>query len=263
MKSTDIHHLKNVQYKSLDGLKKRWKTYEYLNPSFDIYGDAIKKLDLTGAESVLEVGCGSGEVLSRMAANGHSGKLIGLDIHENIFSEFHTNIEFIVGSADSIPYPDESFDVVLAFFMVYHMPDPQSAIKEWVRVLKKGGKLIITAATIGNKSKIKSLKEKAANTQSKEVHKLTANCTFEKATELVDSILNNQYTHVYKSELQIPDTKIVLDSIDSVRDTFHPHPTDAEWQEAMGLMQNEINSEIRKNGYFSDKVERGLSVSEK
>lgn len=263
MKSTDINHLKNVQYRTLDGLNKRWKTYEYLNPHFDIYGDAVKKLNLNGNENILEVGCGSGEVINSIAINNHSGKLVGIDIHEHIFSEQHKNVEFFVGSADSLAYPDETFDVVLAFFMVYHMPNPLSAIKEWARVLKKGGKLVITAATTKNKSRLKNLKDRTADSLHMEVHKLTASCTFEKAITLVDSVLKNQYHHVYKSELHIPNVSVVLDSIDSVRDTFNPHPTDKEWNTAMDLMEKEIAKEIKDRGHFLDYVERGLSISEK
>ena len=263
MKSIDIDHLKKVQYKNLDGLNKRWKTYEYLNPHFDIYGDAIKKLEMKGNESILEVGCGSGQILSKIANKGHSGKIVGLDIHEQIFSESHPNIQFIVGSADSLPYPDESFDVVMAFFMIYHLPDPLAAVKEWMRVLKKGGRLVVTAATIKNKSRAKALKAKTAQSLGKQVHPLTANCTFEKATPLIAAFDPHAYIHVYKSELHIPDAKIVLDSIESVRDTFHPDCTDAEWIKAMDAMEKEINAEIKERGFFLDQVERGVAIATK
>ncbi|MDO9406423.1 MAG: methyltransferase domain-containing protein [Polaromonas sp.] len=51
----------------------------------------------------------------------------------------------IVSDITSIPVPDESFDVVLCTEVFEHLPDPARAIKEFSRVLKSGGELIITA----------------------------------------------------------------------------------------------------------------------
>jgi len=50
----------------------------------------------------------------------------------------------VVGSAESLPFPDESFDVVLSTQVLEHLPDPELALKEAVRVLRKGGRLILT-----------------------------------------------------------------------------------------------------------------------
>jgi len=264
MKSTDIHHLRNVQYKNLEGLKKRWKTYEYLKPHFDIYSEALQKLNLKGTENILEVGCGDGGILTQLANKGHGGKLIGLDIHDNMFVKEHDKVEFVVGDASELSsFPDESFDVVLGFFMVYHMPEPLNAIREWMRVLKKGGKLVVTAATKGNKIRIKAIKDRAADTFGIKVQKLTDNCTFEKAVELIDSICDDQHTNVYKSEMHIPEVQIMMDAVESVRDTFHPDPNDADWERAKALMSDEISGEIKEKGYFLDLVERGLSIATK
>jgi SAM-dependent methyltransferase len=50
----------------------------------------------------------------------------------------------VVGSAESLPFENESFDVVLSTQVFEHLVDPAAAMKEAVRVLKRGGRLILT-----------------------------------------------------------------------------------------------------------------------
>jgi SAM-dependent methyltransferase len=50
----------------------------------------------------------------------------------------------VVGSAESLPFPDQSFDVVLSTQVLEHLPDPERALREAVRVLKRGGRMILT-----------------------------------------------------------------------------------------------------------------------
>jgi ubiquinone/menaquinone biosynthesis C-methylase UbiE len=57
--------------------------------------------------------------------------------------------EFTVGSADSLPYPDESFDIVTCSQSFHHYPCPERAMREAKRVLKPGGLYILSDTGIG------------------------------------------------------------------------------------------------------------------
>ncbi|TAE34047.1 MAG: class I SAM-dependent methyltransferase [Cytophagales bacterium] len=59
--------------------------------------------------------------------------------------EFDTSKIDIVSDITSIPVPNESFDVIMCIEVLEHVPDPNQAVRELTRVLKKGGFLIITA----------------------------------------------------------------------------------------------------------------------
>src|SRR5205807_3993174 len=58
--------------------------------------------------------------------------------------------EVLVGDASVLPFEDESFDLVLSAFVVFFMPDPTAALREWGRVLKPGGRLVMATWTGGD-----------------------------------------------------------------------------------------------------------------
>lgn len=97
---------------------------------------------------VLDVGCGNGYVLSRFAAEG--AHVYGVDLTEagvglcrRRFELRGLHGQFTVGSAEDLPYPDDTFDVVCSMGVLHHTPDTQKAVGEVFRVLKPGGRLIV------------------------------------------------------------------------------------------------------------------------
>jgi ubiquinone/menaquinone biosynthesis C-methylase UbiE len=85
--------------------------------------------------NTLEVGCGSSPYVN------YFPNRIGLDIRKT------TNVN-IVGDAHFLPFKDENFDVILCTEVLEHLKDPKKAINEMKRILKSGGKLILTARFI-------------------------------------------------------------------------------------------------------------------
>lgn len=53
------------------------------------------------------------------------------------------NISFVVGNAESLPFEDESFDLVVTRLSLHHFTEPEKPFREMQRVLKKGGKLVV------------------------------------------------------------------------------------------------------------------------
>lgn len=90
--------------------------------------------------SVLEVGCGTGLLLSGLGA----GKKAGCDLSGKLLSQIRS-ADFLRVQADAefLPFKDRSFDVVYSINLLEHVPHPERVIKESQRVLKKGGKLIL------------------------------------------------------------------------------------------------------------------------
>src|SRR6476469_1391980 len=80
---------------------------------------------------VLDIGCGLQPY--RPFLDAAQTEYVGID------REGPLSTPTIVGSAESLPFPDESFDVVLSTQVLEHVPDPEQALTEAVRVLKKGG----------------------------------------------------------------------------------------------------------------------------
>ena len=90
--------------------------------------------------SVLEIGCGEGYLIGRLKVNKPAIKAHGIDISGDIIKQAknkYKNVSFDVGTAHSLPYPDNRFDLAIACELLEHVEDPITAIKEIKRVSKK------------------------------------------------------------------------------------------------------------------------------
>ena len=105
-------------------------------------------------DTILDVGCGGGQTIRTLAASASDGKVFGLDYSpESVNVSRHVNSDLIAtgrvdvqpGSVSSLPYPDSTFDLVTAVETHYYWPDPVHDLREILRVLKPGGKLLMIA----------------------------------------------------------------------------------------------------------------------
>lgn len=109
----------------------------------------VEAATLTGAERVLDVATGGGHTAFALAPR--AAEVVALDLtrpmlevaqKEAIAREIH-NIRFLEGDAQAVPCENGSFDVVACRHAAHHFPNLQQAIREWMRVLKPGGKLLL------------------------------------------------------------------------------------------------------------------------
>lgn len=115
-----------------------------------------KMLDLAGLKTgdrVLDVGCGPGSLtLKAKARVGETGQTFGIDASPEMIEvartkaqRAETQVDFRLEVVEKLPFPNQSFDVVLSSLMMHHLPDDlkRQALKEIHRVLKPGGVLVI------------------------------------------------------------------------------------------------------------------------
>lgn len=111
----------------------------------------MKKMALKPGQKVLDLCCGTGDwALDSVDAVGKNGAVTGLDFSENMLEiarekvalRADKNITLIQGNAMSLPFADESFDVVTIGYGLRNTPDYLTVLKEMQRVLKKGGKAV-------------------------------------------------------------------------------------------------------------------------
>jgi len=124
---------------------------------YDTLREANESLDFSyrlheyrrfAGKRVLDVGCGNGYVLSRYAREG--AITFGVDLTEagialsqRRFELLGLTGEFTVGNAESLPFPDNTFDCVCSMGVLFLAPDTRKAVAEVYRVLKPGGRLIV------------------------------------------------------------------------------------------------------------------------
>jgi ubiquinone/menaquinone biosynthesis C-methylase UbiE len=107
---------------------------------------------LQPGNSVLDIGCGTGTlVLAAERRAGSGGRICGIDASRQMIgrattkaSKAGSNAEFRIAPAETLPFPDGIFDVVLSTLMLHHLPDNVriACLREVLRVLKKGGRLL-------------------------------------------------------------------------------------------------------------------------
>jgi SAM-dependent methyltransferase len=91
---------------------------------------------------VLEVGPGPGELSARIR-DELGADVVAVDLSPRMAELTRARgIDAIVGDVQQLPFPDESFDCVVAAWMLYHVPDVERGIAELARVLRSGGRLV-------------------------------------------------------------------------------------------------------------------------
>jgi phosphatidylethanolamine/phosphatidyl-N-methylethanolamine N-methyltransferase len=150
--------MSNVSHVELD---KQMVTTAYARwaPVYDLVFGAVfergRQAAITAAERVggriLEVGVGTGISLPHYS---RECRLCGVDISEPMLRKAHervaefglTNVEGLwVMDAEKLSFPDGSFDVVVAQYVVTTVPNPEATLDEFARVLKPGGEIVLVS----------------------------------------------------------------------------------------------------------------------
>jgi 2-polyprenyl-6-hydroxyphenyl methylase/3-demethylubiquinone-9 3-methyltransferase len=103
--------------------------------------DVIEKR-LGTQQKILDIGCGGGLLTNALAKRGHT--VSGIDLSASSLdiakqADSTASVRYTLASADALPYPAETFDVVCAMDLLEHVDNPENVIAEASRVLKKNG----------------------------------------------------------------------------------------------------------------------------
>lgn len=112
--------------------------------------EALLRAGLQPAMQVLDVGVGTGLVACRAAEIvGDPALVTGVDPSPGMLGNARVpaGMRLIEGSAENIPFPDASFDFVSMGYALRHVSDLSTAFREFLRVLKPGGKLCVLEIT--------------------------------------------------------------------------------------------------------------------
>ena len=106
----------------------------------------IEKMQLAATDNVLDVGCGSGWLSRRLAQLVPEGRVIGMDISDEMIrvarrtSQEFENAMFVTGEVGEIPWEANFFSQAISVESSYYWPDPAAGIKELFRVMRPGGR---------------------------------------------------------------------------------------------------------------------------
>ena len=112
--------------------------------------DLLERVRPNPGDAVIDIACGTGVVIRLAAARMAKGHLVGLDFNAGMLAVARTipnagaPIEWIEGSALSLPFGDRSFDLALCQLGLQFFPDRPLALREMYRVLAKSGRVAVS-----------------------------------------------------------------------------------------------------------------------
>ena len=147
---------------------EQWRSQAYSDNPLPIGGNQTisqplmvalqtESLQLRPGDRVLDLGCGAGTdslVAAQMVAP--DGKVTGIDMTPEMLAKARAaaremgaeNVEFVEGEIEQLPFPDETFDVIVSNGVIDLVPDKDAVFSEIWRVLRAGGRLQIADVTI-------------------------------------------------------------------------------------------------------------------
>lgn len=261
---TDPDLLRKAAYASDELLRLRHYIHEnYSVPRVDFTRWALSRVRWRGDERVLDVGCGPG-VYARTLHEMHPGiDYCGVDFSARMLESHPLRRCVAVGDAQTLPFPDASFDVVMANHMLYHVPDIPRAITECRRLLRPGGLLLATTNSVDTMPQLRDLYKRAILVLSAPGQRveLPPPTGYLFSLESGTRQLARQFYAVVRHDLP---GSFVFDSIDpvmlyleSTRSLSEPMlPTGITWDSVMLIVREQIKNQL---SYFGQIVIHKLS----
>jgi SAM-dependent methyltransferase len=116
----------------------------------------LQRVTIENRFKILDVGCGGGRTIEKLAARAAGGMVYGIDYAQGsiaVSCEHNAHlieagrVEIRKASVSQLPFPDDTFDLVTAIETQYYWPDLMGDMREILRVLKPAGKLVVIAET--------------------------------------------------------------------------------------------------------------------
>ena len=266
-------YLKNEQYKDSSNLGARANLHElYSTATTPWHVWVFNHLGLQAGMTILECGCGPGWLWRNNVENIPPNCHITLtDLSDGMVAEAQaalahaaTDFQFETANIEELPYADNSFDVVVANHMLYHVPDLAQGLSEIKRVLKPNGRFF--AATNGEKhmAELKQMGVEIAGSKEKFIKKLGHNSDkfvwrlafrLENGAELLAPYFDNVTLQMFDDSLEVTEAEPLAAYIKSTFRMANATP------EIHALLDNYIANKVSTEGTVHISKETGLFIA--
>lgn len=259
-KFTDQNYLVQDQYKDSSNLDARLEIHRRFSTNsygwFNWVFDAL--ITLPKDANVLELGCGTGMIWKECADRIPAGWTITLsDLSQGMLDAAWRNL-VVTGrnfkieqiDAQSIPYKDETFDIVIANHMIYHVPDRSKALAEINRVLKKSGHLIATTVGESHMKELTDWLQRVDNDN--DFSPFILPFTLENGKEQLEKVFSEVTLSRYEDSLQVTDVDLLIAYLRSA--IRASEVSDDE----LAKVKIDLENELKKNGRIFISKDSGL-----
>ena len=208
------------QYSTADRLNTRISIHSKYSVNKQGFGNWIAShYRIREGMSVLEVGCGTGDMwVGKEETIRLCSRFILSDFSEGMLEKAKENlrgcagIEYRTIDIQDIPFPDGSFDIVIANMMLYHVPDLFRGLREVRRVLKKGG--LFHCATYGEHGMMESVADMFSAYHVRK--SVNSRFTLQNGGEKLLRVFENVQRDLYEDALEVTDVNDMVDYIRSL-----------------------------------------------
>jgi SAM-dependent methyltransferase len=172
------------------------------------------------------------------------------------------DIQFSIFDATSLPFPDQSFDVVVANHMLYHVPDRRQALADIRRVLRPGGRLFAATNGKGHLAELYSWVAQAASLSPSETPPLWKSVTVAFNLENGAGQLSEHFNHV--ESLQYPNSLAVTEAaplMDYVRSMMGDIPTILARSDVLSRLNALWQAELDQTDVIRISISTGLFIA--
>jgi SAM-dependent methyltransferase len=264
---SEPHYLRNKQYSNARNLQTRINLHRlYSTNPVNWFEWVFDHIDLPETASILEVGCGPGRLwtanINRLPTDWH---ILLSDFSYGMLKEArselapHTDIQYLACDILAIPLPPETFDLVIANHMLYHVAERPRALSEVVRLLKPGGKFLAATNGLNHMHQIKELllqidPDLAAQTD----HAFgTSEFTIENGAAQLAQYFSNVYCDLFPDSLEVTHPEPLIAYIISM--TADPESArNHKWYKHLNA---HLEQEIARKGSFHITKSTGLFLA--
>ena len=257
-------------YATDEHLAVRIRTHElYSEPKIDFQKWVINIMPWHGNEWVLDVGAGPGTYFGLVSERIPQGQLVAGDLSAGMLKRGQRHpqaerIQFVNLDAQRLPFPDGTFDVVLANHMLYHVPEIEWALAEIKRVLKKTGCLVAATNSADTMPELDTLTRRACTLlgfPKQDIRPPHNAFALENGTMLMARYFRAVARYDIPSALHFPEVEPVLAYLNSTQALREPQlPPGVTWDEFMGVMEKQVTRLIRHFGELQVQKLAGVLV---
>ena len=259
------------QYATDNNLRIRQETHEkYTVPNKNYVEWALEMIQWRGDERILDVGCGPGLYYSKLHENQPNMTYHGLDLLPGmLLNHPASNDHLMLGDVHHLPLASESYDVLMANHMLYHVHDVESSLEEMKRVLKPDGVLMVATNSVQTMPELQVLMRRAivlltrhGVAQVRAPFLSSDRFALENGTRILSRYFYGVVRYDLPSALVFPDVEPAMAYLESTRDMREPQlPDDVVWEDVMMIMRQQINQLIKHLGELVIRKESGVLIA--